>query len=148
MNTIATWQNSYSVGIKMFDKQHMELIKLTNELYSSCIKSNSLSKYVFMDIIHDAVDYVKYHFSVEERVMEKIQYPDYKAHKKQHTAFVMEIFARVNDFNAGKANTSIAFVLFLKDWILHHIAVCDKEMGKFTVNYIKSNKSKGQDLNV
>ena len=148
MNVIATWQNSYSVGIKMFDKQHMELINLTNKLYSSCFENKDLSNFVFLDTIHDTVDYVKYHFGTEEKVMEKLNYPKFKEHKSEHADFVRQVFARVNDFRSGKANTSIAFVRFLKDWILHHIAVCDKEMGKFVIEKIKSTETQNKDLNI
>ena len=140
MNEIATWQDSYSVGIKTFDEQHRKLIDMTNELYSSYFETETLSSFVFRDIIRLLVDYIKHHFSTEEKVMEKINYYKYREHKKEHVDFIKEVLAKVNDFHSGKTNTSLPFVRFLKDWILHHIAVCDKEMGSHVRIYIKNNE--------
>ncbi|MDR2503472.1 MAG: bacteriohemerythrin [Deltaproteobacteria bacterium] len=128
---IVTWQSSYSVGIKLIDEQHMELIKLTNKLFASCMEGKS--KNIFLDTIHEAVDYVGYHFGTEEKVMERINYPDYASHKKEHADFVREVFSKVEEFKAGKILAPLSFVYYLKDWVLHHIAVCDKKMGAYLI---------------
>ena len=85
----------------------------------------------FLDTIHEAVDYVGYHFSTEEKVMARINYPDYARHKQEHAAFVREVFRKMEEYNTGKITAPITFVYFLRDWILHHIAVSDRKMGEF-----------------
>ena len=136
--TIVTWQNSYSVGMKLIDEQHMELIKLTNKLFSSCLEGKEKSKVSFLDAIHEAVDYVGYHFGTEEKVMERVNYPAFKEHKLEHTEFVREVFTKVEEFNSGKQFAPLAFVYFLRDWVLHHIAVSDKKMGQFVLDMHRS----------
>ena len=128
--TIVTWQHTYSVGIKLIDEQHMELINLTNRLFKSCMAGKEQSNKAFLDIIPEAVDYINYHFGTEEKVMERVYYPDYARHKKEHELFVREVFSKVEDFNSGKILTPLSFVYFLKDWVLHHIAVSDKKVGE------------------
>ena len=137
---IVVWQNSFSVGMKLIDEQHQELIKFTNRLFASCMQGQerSRSKSIFLDIIHECVDYVGYHFGTEEKVMERVNYPDYKEHKKEHTEFVREVFNQVEEFNSRKRNASLAFVYFLRDWVLHHIAVSDKKMGDYILGMQKS----------
>ena len=129
--TVVQWQNSYSVGIKLIDEQHMTLINLTNRLFRDCMESHEQSMSTFLEIIHEAVDYVGYHFSTEEKIMERVNYPDYSNHKKEHAEFVREVFSKVEEFNSGKKNTPLAFVYFLRDWVLHHIAVSDRRMGVY-----------------
>ena len=131
---IVTWQRSYSVSIPLIDAQHMELIDLTNKLYRSCLKERDSSKEVFMDVLHGAVSYVGYHFSTEEKIMERVNYPGYGAHKKQHTDFIREVLNTVNDLTSGVYSNPLNFVKYLKDWILTHIAVSDSALGKHLVS--------------
>ena len=135
---IVVWQNSYSVGIKLIDDQHKELIKLTNKLFASCMANREHSRTVFLDTVSDAVDYVGYHFSTEEKVMERVNYPEYGQHKQEHADFAREVFTKVEEFNAGRVIAPISFVYFLRDWILHHIAVNDKKVGNYLLELRKS----------
>ena len=134
---IVTWQKSYSVNIPLIDAQHKELIHLTNMLYKSCFKDKDTSKQVFMDVLHGAVSYVGYHFSTEEKVMERVDYPDLSTHKMEHNDFVREVLKTVDELSKGMNVNPLNFVLYLKDWILTHIAVSDTALGKHLVNLKK-----------
>jgi len=128
---IVQWQNSYSVGVKPIDEQHMELIRLTNKLFNSCKAGQEEGNNAFLEVIHEAVDYTDYHFGTEEKIMERINYPDYAKHKKEHTEFVREIFIKVEEFKSGKLIAPLLFVYFLRDWVLYHIAVSDRRLGDY-----------------
>ena len=128
---VVQWQASYSVGVKLIDDQHMELVKLTNKLFANCMAGRERARNTFLDTIHEAVEYVGYHFGTEEKVMERINYPEFAIHKKQHENFVREVFVKVEEFNAGKTLAPLSFVYYLRDWVLHHIAVCDKKYGDY-----------------
>jgi len=148
MSTVVQWQNSYSVGIRLVDEQHMELIRLTNKLFSNCLAGQDRSKSTFLDTIHEAVDYTGYHFGTEEKIMERIHYPDMYRHKKEHADFVREVFTKVDDFKAGKLLTSLSFVYFLRDWVLHHIAVSDKKLGEYLMSMRRSGELQRMTLRV
>ena len=135
---VVRWQNSYSVGIKLVDEQHMELIKLTNKLFANCMAGRERSNSVFLDIVREAIDYTGYHFGIEEKIMERVNYPDFARHKRDHGAFVQEVLNKAEEFKAGKILTPLSFVYFLRDWVLHHIAVNDKKMGDYLLNMRKS----------
>ena len=128
---LVTWNNSYSVGIKLIDEQHMELINLTNRLFIACMEGQERSKNTFLDVIHETVDYVNYHFSAEEMLMGKVNYPEFNLHKNEHANFVLEVFSKVEDFKAGKLLAPLSFVYFLRDWVLNHIAMIDKKLGAY-----------------
>jgi hemerythrin len=87
--------------------------------------------------IHEAVDYVRYHFTTEERLLRRIGYPDFAAHKKQHEDFVKKIIEEVRLFNDGKRFVPNNFVRFLRDWVLAHIAVSDKLYAKYLLSLKK-----------
>ena len=128
---VVQWQNSYSVGIKVIDEQHMELIKLTNKLFTNCMAGREKVQDTFLVTIHEAIDYVGYHFGTEEKLLERVNYPDLANHKILHADFVREIIAKVEEFHAGKILAPLSFVYYLRDWVLHHIAVCDKKYGDY-----------------
>ena len=100
--TMVQWQNSYSVGVKLVDDQHMELIRLTNKLFANCMAGPERSKNSFLDVIHEVVDYVSYHFGTEEKVMERVKYPEYAEHRCEHLLFVREVFSRVDDYSSDR----------------------------------------------
>ena len=131
--TYVEWQDEYSVGIPMVDDQHKELIKLTNELYQSCLDGDDQARASFKEVIQKTVQYIKFHFSAEERIMSNVKFPDYKEHKKQHEGFVKEVIEGAKRFEEGKA-VPYVFVDFLKKWILNHIALSDKKYSEFILS--------------
>jgi hemerythrin len=133
VNEIVTWQKTYSVNIPLIDSQHVELVKLTNKLYRSCLQDRNHSKKAFMEGVRGTVDYVVYHFSTEEKIMERVNYPDMGAHKKEHSEFVKEVLKTVENLTKGINYSPLSFVKFLKDWVLTHIAVSDTALGKYLV---------------
>jgi hemerythrin-like metal-binding protein len=145
---VVRWQNSYSVNIKLIDEQHMELIKLTNKLFANCMAGKQRSTSTFLDIIHSAVEYTGYHFETEERIMERIKFPEYAAHKSEHKDFVREVIKRVEEFKAGKILAPLTFVYFLRDWVLRHIAVSDRKLGDHIIHLKRSGELQKMTLMV
>ena len=145
---VVQWHGSYSVGMKLVDEQHMELIKLTNKLFANCLAGQQKIRATFIQTIREAVDYVGYHFSTEEKIMERVNYPGFAEHKKQHGDFVREVLTKVEEFNAGKPRAPLTFVYFLRDWVLHHIAVSDKKMGDYVLALSRSGELHKMTLKV
>jgi hemerythrin len=126
-NELVKWSPTYVSHVKIVDKQHQELFNLTNTLFQHCVGDPEAEKTFFKEVIHTAIDYVKTHFATEEKMMLYTKYSGYAEHKREHDAFVLTVVDAVRAFNeTGKLNL-IQFTRFLKDWILTHIAVCDKK---------------------
>jgi hemerythrin len=131
---LVEWDDRYAIGIPLIDDQHKELIDLTNKLYAGCLAGDEAGRTYFMKTVHGVVDYVKYHFSAEERILEKVDYPALAEHKRAHECFVKQVFDDVKSFEGGKKFVPNVFVRFLKDWILTHIAVEDKRYAEYIMN--------------
>jgi hemerythrin len=131
------WDDRYSVGIPLIDDQHKELIRLTNELYESCLVGEEAARANFMAAIKGTVDYVKYHFGVEEKILQNVKYPEIVEHKRAHEDFVQHILDEVQSFQDGKKFVPNLFVRYLKDWILSHIAVADRKYAAYILNLKK-----------
>ncbi|MDR1899901.1 MAG: bacteriohemerythrin [Treponema sp.] len=138
-NNIVEWDDRYKIGIPRIDEQHKKLIDMTNKLYTACLRGDETAKAFFRKTVHEAVDYVRFHFTTEEKILERIRYPNLTFHKKEHENFVKEIIRQVQAFEEGKKFVPNLFVRYLRDWVLTHIAVSDK----LYANYLISLKKQG-----
>ena len=126
----AVWSDAYSVGMTEIDDQHKELVKMTNDLFISSSEGGFAADKAFLQTAKKASDYARVHFSFEEDILKKAAYPEFDAHKKQHTDFLETVLKSVQEFESGKM-AGIEMARFLKKWLLNHIAVCDKHYASF-----------------
>jgi hemerythrin len=124
---LVAWSDDFLVGNGQIDEQHKELVKMTNEFYAGVQMGGVMAKVFFMKTIQGAVHYVKTHFSTEEEIMLKADYPYFTDHKKQHEDFVTEVTQQVQNFEREDNPDPAGFVRYLMDWVLLHIAETDKK---------------------
>jgi len=125
---LVSWSAAFSVGIKLIDDQHKGLLDLVNDMFNHVVGDEQAERAYFKEIIQKAVQYVKVHFSTEEKIMIHTNFPGYAEHKKAHDSFVLTVVEKVKDFESGKSTnfTLLEFTQFLKEWVLTHIAIMDK----------------------
>ena len=121
---LITWDDSYSVQVKDIDEQHLQLIYLINKMHDAM--STGQGKLILAEILEELVDYTKTHFSYEEQIMLKCQYPDFNAHKDAHEALTKKVMDFQKRYQAGQVALSVEMMNFLKDWLTNHIVETDK----------------------
>jgi len=136
---IVDWSDKYAIDIDLIDTQHKELINLTNELYKACLINNEGLSDVFKEAMSRMVEYVRFHFAAEMKLLERIQFPDRHNHKKQHDELVKNILDAVKEQNEGKKFVPNNFVRTLEDWIFGHIGIYDQIYASF----VRDQKNKG-----
>ncbi|MGA1862271.1 bacteriohemerythrin [Deferribacter thermophilus] len=123
------WSDKLSVGIKKFDEQHKNLVRLVNEIYDAVNADKSAA--VLEKILNELVEYTVYHFDSEEEAFKRFGYPEYEKHKRIHE----DLKAQVGEFleKYKKGDTAIGFTLlnFLKKWLVNHIMGEDKKYSSF-----------------
>ena len=132
---IVNWDKKYATGIELIDTQHRKLVSLTNELYQACLSGNDET--TFREAMKCMVEYVRFHFSAEQKLLESIGFPGYENHKMQHDSLVKNILETVKDYREGKPFVPNSFVRTLKDWVFGHIAINDKIYAAFVADQIK-----------
>ncbi len=118
------WDDSFSVGIDMVDKQHMILVRAIN-LLDMAVKANSGDK-LLSAIFETLADYTDVHFTYEEQLFETYGYPDAEAHKAQHTALLEKVLDLKREWEAGNAEIGQEVLDFLVDWLQSHILGSDQ----------------------
>lgn len=133
MQTLIAWNNSYLMGYELIDKQHEKLVGLINKLYNAFLEGKANS--VVGEIIGEMIEYTEYHFGVEEKIFEKIDYDKKQEHIKFHRFFIDKTKSFQSEFNTGNAMLSYEVMEFLKKWLLEHIQTEDRKY----INYLLKN---------
>ncbi len=123
--SLLNWSNELSVKINGIDDQHKRLVDLINELYDAMKEGKGKEK--LGAVLREMINYTKYHFSAEEKLMLQRNYPEFPQHKAEHDAFTQKVTEFNNQFEAGAMFLSNEVLFFLKDWLVNHIKVTDKK---------------------
>jgi len=142
----AEWTDDLSVGIEEIDVQHKILVGLVNRLYDETIVHQATAE-VLDGILNELVEYTVIHFAVEESLFRIFDYPATEIHTRHHD----ELKAQVLDLQAkvkrGEVTINTKLLVFLKNWLQHHILEEDKLYGPFLVQQgVKSSSPKSSWL--
>jgi hemerythrin len=128
---VITWRDSYNVGVNQIDAQHQELVVRLNDFMEACTQQKAKEK------IEETLDFLKAytieHFRDEEKLMQKVSFPEYEEHKREHDAFV-EVIEKLIEQVRGQGTsilTTIKLNRTLVDWLLNHIQRNDVRVGEF-----------------
>ncbi|MCL2127725.1 MAG: bacteriohemerythrin [Treponema sp.] len=140
---LVSWSSTFSVGIKLVDDQHKGLLNLVNDMFNHVTGDAEEERKYFKKVMDQALQYVKVHFDTEEKIMIHTHFPGYAEHKKAHDAFVLVVVDNVRSFESGNKFVLEEFTMFLKEWILTHIAIMDKQYFSY-FKKIASRKANGK----
>ena len=123
------WRPNLSLNVQTIDLQHRQIFDRTDGLYETlefgAPRDDVLASLEFM------IEYVRFHFTEEEALMEKHRYPGYGVHKKKHQDLlgtVMDLQERLQGSETIPRESALAF---LKDWMAEHILIQDRVFGRF-----------------
>ncbi|MBF0142047.1 MAG: hemerythrin family protein [Magnetococcales bacterium] len=116
------WSEKLSVGIASVDEDHRKLVSLVNDLFSACFAG--VGDEAVASILSEVVSYTQYHFGHEEAFLSARNSPALPAHAEEHRQLTEQVLAIARQ---GREALSEEVLLFLRDWLAHHIMGTDKE---------------------
>ncbi len=123
------WKNSFSTGIKKVDDEHKILVNMIDRLEQAMNKGES--EEVMGYVLKNLVDYAKFHFKSEEKIMANIGFPGLNRHRVLHKDLVNEIAGILIDLKKDRMWTIPELVGFLHHWLVDHIIGEDREIGRY-----------------
>ena len=123
------WKSEHNVAVKSFNDDHKKLFGYINDLHSGMTSGLGISEMGY--ILKHLVDYTVEHFTREEKLFIKHNYPDYESHKEQHDFLVNKVGTFYEEYMEGKTSFSIELLTFLNDWIKEHILKTDMQYKEF-----------------
>jgi len=129
MKTIK-WNLDLAVGIEEIDAEHQQLIKQLNDLLAACFAGQGPA--VLGKTLCELQKYTREHFAHEEDIMHKNGFPGLQEHRNLHAELVSELDDLIEQFEVGADHElSNKTMQFLEDWLLHHILIEDKKIGRY-----------------
>lgn len=115
------WSDDLLTGNLQIDTEHKELIKAINDLLEACSKGKG--RVEIERTVKFLSSYTKTHFSHEEALQKKHNYPDYENHKKYHKDFTDSVDIIQNKLLADGASVVLVGELNSKviSWLTRHI---------------------------
>jgi hemerythrin len=130
------WRDSYAIGIKEIDDQHKKLFEAIDKLFTAC--SQGKGKQEVSSTLLFLENYTKVHFTDEQKLHVKYNYPERIAHRNVHDNFLKHLDKLKKQFEEEGAG--VAFISTLNktvlDWLIHHIGNMDKAFAAY-VNQTK-----------
>lgn len=121
------WKPEYETGIAEIDGQHQTIIRMVTE-FEAAVNANAHWNDLHA-LIARAKDYAKFHFAVEESLMQIFGYPQFLAHRSEHR-FVLD---RVAELEQGVLTKDAIHDLVprLRTWMLGHFLHSDGHFVEF-----------------
>ena len=123
------WKKSYEINVPEIDMQHRQLVGLINELSDAMMVKQGHR--ALRHILEELVDYIQLHFTTEEAVMQKMNYPGLNEHSREHLDLTRQVLEFKERYLQDHDLKPSELLDFLCDWLKNHIMVNDKDFGKF-----------------
>ncbi len=133
------WYKAYSVNNEELDTHHRTLFGILNRLYENCLGTDI--PHCLDPIVDELVSYSKYHFSAEEQFMRTIGYKEIDNQISEHRSFTQRALHLQQVVIKSDIEHTKELIIFLGDWILHHIMEEDKKFSVLARNASTSSQN-------
>ncbi|MFQ5475278.1 MAG: bacteriohemerythrin [Candidatus Nanoarchaeia archaeon] len=121
------WSPEYSVGVKILDEQHKQLILMMDKLIKSIDDQETKNLAENLDELRKLKEN---HFSTEEKYFKEFCYPEAETHIKEHDKFRKKVASLSGKCKKKEIESSFETIDFLEDWLINHILEVDKRYTK------------------
>lgn len=134
------WNDKYATGIPLIDDEHKRLVELCRDLHGRLLANQSRKDWQ-SDVkaaLDTCVSYAASHFRTEEKLMRSANFDGYAHHKAEHDDFERRVRSMLWTYGGMTIADALKFCIFLRDWVLSHIAHEDKLYIPRLLDYLKS----------
>lgn len=131
---ILFWADRMSVGIEAIDNQHKNIIQQINDIYEALQNGQSAE---LKNSLHSLYQATVAHFSYEEGLLNKYQYPESKEHADQHKVLLEQASVFIGKFTDKNQTVELTddIIEFMKTWLINHVMKDDKKYSAFLQKY-------------
>lgn len=139
------FNDAFLTGIAEIDRQHRNLVDLTNEAIMT-LGPSSDSKRLWR-MVQELLSYAIYHFKTEEALMLRYGYHDQdrasaERHIAMHRRFSAKVVGVQEALQRGRPVDTDALTQFLCEWISDHIQGTDKELADHVLQRADSSNAR------
>ncbi len=127
MTTSIEWDENYSLGHLMLDKEHKTLFEIANE--ALVVVDPSLRKEKIKTTLKKLFEYMSIHFDHEEHFMDAVDYPEYIEHKRIHQEILQVLQGFVHkapEISHVEFEKELAYLI--EKYLIQHILHVDSKI--------------------
>lgn len=121
------WDSSFAIGIKAIDDQHQKIFGHLLAIENALLKRDPWNIVRFH--LGQLADYMKFHFAVEEALLEIIGYPHRADHVGSHFRLTEQIAELEKQLQ--KVGPDESLVGFFEKWFIGHVLSSDREYAAY-----------------
>lgn len=122
---LISWKKQYTVNNTELDNQHKKLFDLINRMFKAFQEGKANE--VLFEAIEETIEYSKYHFEFEERLLKEYNYPAIEDQINDHKFYTEKVEKFFSDYSNTDKQIAYDFMIFLKKWLMEHILNKDQE---------------------
>lgn len=120
------WDPAWETGVPKIDRQHRELVARLQRLLEACRAGAGPGE--TQDLLLYVSQYVDFHFTAEEELMVRTDYPDRASHMEVHAGLRDRVADLLHQDMAGAAATTANLKVILQDWLVDHLSTLDRKL--------------------
>lgn len=121
------WDSGFAIGIEAIDIQHRKIFEHLLAIENSVAKRDPW--HILRFLLSQLAEYMKFHFAVEDSLLEICRFPDLQQHREAH-ARIVELMAELED-KLQRNPSGEHLVAFFEDWFLRHVLSGDREYAAY-----------------
>jgi hemerythrin len=126
------WGSHYTVGIPTMDNQHKRMAEVLNQLQADIRAAGDIGR---IRLLLDALRQVSAeHFTAEEELMVKINFPGQAKHAEEHRALERRLAEFTGRFDGEERASAADAQVFFRSWFLEHVQKHDRDYGVYLYN--------------
>lgn len=123
-SAFVSWNDCFKIDVPEIDEQHKRFLELVD---IAQMKLDSAESSDFNSIIKALEDYASYHFTFEEKLIEKSNFPDLTQHKQEHKQYIDRVRQLRLDFEYTNPLVAKKTIDFMRKWFISHIIKNDRK---------------------
>ena len=124
------WKDEYNINVAVIDKQHRRLSELAGRVHE-VLESNPQGGQEIRQIVDDLLSFTRLHFTTEEELMLKYDYPGYEAHRAAHKQVLYRLGTLAELSEQPMRLATRIDPDASDDWVTSHLLDKDAQLGKF-----------------
>lgn len=126
------WHDSFLIQVAQMEGHHKHLFEIADTVIEHL--HNDSERESIAKAFDALMDYTRYHFSAEEKLMALYSYPRADLHKKIHGELIRQL-AEYKEYALGnKVPNKADFLNFMDNWMVRHVLNEDRQYGAFLNN--------------
>ena len=126
---VMEWTDDLDVGFGEINEQHKRWIAIYNKAHERMMGGRELET-LAVDALREMVDYTRYHFECEEKLMADIGYPDLERHSSLHLSFTRRLDEISDQVERGTIFLNSEIIKVIQSWLVNHIMTEDKKIAR------------------